>query len=268
MKVISSSRKITLLIALIPCLTGVWIARAQTSNDVSPNSPADSSASPANSSALPVSSNTLPDAPQPSTAQVPTYGYVVTDAYTRPSEGTKLRNYAFDAFGPYPVVIAAATAGIHQISNAPPEWGQDLQGYSYRLASDFGISLVSTTSRYVLAEAIGEDTLYYRCDCKGVFPRLGHAMVSTFTGRYGADGHRRFSVPAVVAPYAGNLTAFYGWYPARFGAQDAFRAGSYSLLIYMGGNVALEFFYGGPHSLLSRMHLQSAHVAPDSRTRD
>ena len=35
--------------------------------------------------------------------------------------------------------------------------------------------------------------------------------------------------------------------------------GNYSLLVYMGGNIALEFFYSGPHSLISRMHLNNAH---------
>jgi hypothetical protein len=39
--------------------------------------------------------------------------------------------------------------------------------------------------------------------------------------------------------------------------------GNYNMLINVGGNVALEFFYSGPHSLLSRIHLNSRHGAPD-----
>ena len=100
----------------------------------------------------------------------------------------------------------------------------------------------------------------------GPFPRLRHAVISTLTGRRGEDGHRVFSFSALAAPYAGSMTAVYGWYPDRFGAKDAFRMGNYSLLGYMGGNIALEFFYSGPHSLLSRMHLNNAHGSPDSRT--
>jgi hypothetical protein len=38
--------------------------------------------------------------------------------------------------------------------------------------------------------------------------------------------------------------------------------GSYSLLGYIGANIALEFFYVGPRSLLSRMHLNDAHGKP------
>jgi len=183
-------------------------------------------------------------------------------AYTRPTQKTKVRNYFFDAFGPYPIVGAAFAAGINQADNAPPEWKQGAEGYGKRLASDFGIAAVTTTTRYALAQAFREDTLYYRCECKGVFPRFGHAVISTFTGRRGADGHRAFSFSALVAPYAGTMTAVYAWYPGRYDATDAFRMGNYSLLAYMGGNVALEFLYGGPHSLLARMHLNNGHGAP------
>jgi len=183
--------------------------------------------------------------------------------YERPTQKTMARNYVFDAFGPYPIVGSAFAAGLNQLGNSPPEWHQGAEGYGKRIGSDFGIVAVGTTTRYGLAEAFREDTLYYRCECRGLFPRLRHAMLSTVTARRGNDGHRVFSVPSLIAPYAGSMTAVYGWYPDRFGAKDGFRLGNYSLLSYMGGNIALEFFYSGPHSLLSRMHLNNAHGAPD-----
>ncbi len=182
--------------------------------------------------------------------------------YVRPTQKTKIRNYAFDAFGPYPIVGAGIAAGINQADKTPPEWGQGAEGYGKRIGSDFGIAAVATTTRYALSEAFHEDALYYRCECKGVFPRLRHAVISTFTARRGDDGHRVFSFPALVAPYAGSMTAVYGWYPGRYDAMDGFRMGNYSLLGYVGANVALEFLYSGPHSLLSRMHLNNAHGAP------
>jgi hypothetical protein len=183
--------------------------------------------------------------------------------YTRPTQATKLRNYAFDAFGPYPTAGAAIAAGVSQISNSPPEWNQGASGFGRRFGSSYGIAAIGVTTRYALAEAFGDDTLYYRCDCTGVLPRLGHAVLSTVTARRGADGHRVFSVAALIAPYAGTMTAIYGWYPDRFGAKDAFRMGNYNLLLNMLGNVSLEFVYGGPHSLLHRMHLNNGHGAPD-----
>jgi len=184
-------------------------------------------------------------------------------AYLRPTQRIMALNYVFDGFGPYPIVGAAFTAGINQLSNSPPEWNQGVKGYSKRFGSDLGIAAVGTTTRYGLAEAFQEDTLYYRCECRGVFPRLSHAVISTLTARRGEDGHRVFSFPALVAPYAGSMTAVYAWYPNRYGAKDAFRIGNYSMLAYMGENISLEFIYSGPHSLLHRLHLNNAHGSPD-----
>jgi hypothetical protein len=183
--------------------------------------------------------------------------------YTRPTEKTKIENYLFDAFGPYPAAGAAFAAGISQAYNTPPEWKQGAEGYGKRFGSDFGIAAISTTTRYGLAEALREDTLYYRCECKGVFPRLRHAVISTLTARRGQDGHSVFSFPALVAPYAGSMTAVYAWYPGRYNGKDALRMGNYTMLGYVGGNIALEFLYSGPHSLLHRMHLNNGHGAPN-----
>ena len=181
--------------------------------------------------------------------------------YIRPTQKTKLHNYFFDVIGPYPIVGAALAAGINQAENTPPEWNQGAEGYGKRFGSNIAIAAVSTTTRYALAEAFREDTLYYRCECTGLFPRLGHAVISTFTSRRGEDGHRVFSFPALVAPYAGTMTAVYAWYPGRYNAMDGFRMGNYSLLGYVGGNLALEFLYSGPHSWRSRMHLNNGHGA-------
>jgi hypothetical protein len=174
--------------------------------------------------------------------------------YKRPTEKTKLRTYLFDAFGPYPIAGAAIVAGVNQAEGTPPEWGQGARAYGQRFGSNLAIAAVTTTTRYGLAKAFREDTVYYRCACKGFFPRLGHAMISTVTSRHGENGHRRLSFPALVAPYAGTMTAVYGWYPSRYGPEDALRMGNYNLLAFLGGNVALEFIYGGPHTLFSHVH--------------
>ena len=184
--------------------------------------------------------------------------------YTRPTQTIKLHNYVFDAFGPYPIAGAAFAAGIGQAYNTPPEWGQGADGFGKRIGSAFGIAAVSTTTRYGLAQAFKEDTLYYRCECKGLFPRLRHAVISTPTARRGVDGHTVFSFPALIAPYAGSMTVVYAWYPSRYNGKDALRMGNYTMLGYVGGNIALEFLYSGPHSLLHRMHLNNGHGAPSA----
>jgi hypothetical protein len=186
--------------------------------------------------------------------------------YVRPTEKTKLHNYLFDAFGPYPIAGALIVAGIDQAKTSPPvpEWGQGAGAFGERFGSNFGIAAITTTTRYGLAKAFREDALYYQCECKGVFRRLGHAVISTLTARRGDDGHREFSVPDLVSPYVGTMTAVHGWYPNRYDFKDAFRMGNYALLGLFVQNVATEFFYGGPHSLLSRSHLNKSHGVSNS----
>jgi hypothetical protein len=174
-------------------------------------------------------------------------------SYTKPTEGRKFHNYLFDSFGPYAIAEAAIGGAITQGRNSPPEWGQGWDAYGQRVGSTFGISLVTTTTRYALAEVFREDSIYYRCDCSGIFPRLGHALISTITARRGEDGHRVFSFPSLAAPYAGSMTAVLGWYPSRYEPMDGFRLGNFNLATEAGKNVLLEFVYGGPHTMLGKM---------------
>jgi hypothetical protein len=182
-------------------------------------------------------------------------------SYSRPTRSMQLHNYLLETFGPYPLVGSTFVAGLNQLDKTPPEWGEGASGYGRRVGSDFGIAAVRTSTRYAMATALKEDTLYYRCQCTGVLRRAGHAMISTLTGRRGVDGHVVFSMPSLVAPYVGTMVGVYGWYPDRYNAKDAFRMGNYSLLAYMGGNLALEFSSHRTGSLLARFHFRNAHGA-------
>jgi hypothetical protein len=94
-----------------------------------------------------------------------------------------------------------------------------------------------------------------------IFPSVEPCLNFDLAARRGDDGDRVFSIPDLIAPYAGIMTAVYAWYPDRYTYKDAFRIGNYSLLGYVGGSIGLEFFFRGPRSLLSRMHLNNAHGA-------
>lgn len=185
------------------------------------------------------------------------------NVYRRPTEREKLRNFAFDAFGPYPVVTAIIGAGIQQAYKTPPEWGEGAVAFGDRFGSNYGIQVITTSTRYTLAEAFREDTLYYRCSCTGFFPRLGHALLSTVTARRGEKGHYVPSLAAVGAPYAGAMAATLGWYPSRYNPMDGFRMGNYNLLAAAGQNVGLEFIYGGPHSMLGRFRILRKRTGDD-----
>ena len=192
-----------------------------------------------------------PDAAEASSSARPSYPSPIL-AYEQPTEKEKLRLFAFDAFGPYAFAEAAIAGGFQQATNSPPEWGGGARAFGERVASNVGIQLVTTTTRYGLAEILREDAAYYRCECRGLFPRLGHALISTVTARQGKDGHTVFSVPGLVSPYVGTMTAM-AWYPDRFGVKDGIRMGNYNLAAQAAGNLALEFIYGGPHTLFSHI---------------
>jgi hypothetical protein len=58
----------------------------------------------------------------------------------------------------------------------------------------------------------------------------------------------------MVPVNAGTMTAAYACYPGRYRARDALRMGNYNLLAFAGENLALEFIYGGPHTLFGHLH--------------
>ena len=188
-------------------------------------------------------------------------------SYVEPTQQQKLRNYLYEAFGPYPLAWTMIVAGYHQARHNPPDWREGFPGFGERYASDFGNSMVNNTTRFTLAEALHEDTMYHRCACSGVWPRVRHAVYWTAFAHRGADGHAALAVPVIVAPYVANMTAVYGWYPSRYGAKDAFRMGNYGLLSYMIGNVSLEFLAPVLHakraSIVSRLHFDNRHLAPE-----
>jgi hypothetical protein len=191
-----------------------------------------------------------------------------TVPYTRPSSQVKFSNYLYEAFGPNPTLETAFVAGWHQLRRNPPDWREGWAGYGERYASDYANSAINISTRYALAKVFDEDTQFYRCTCKGVGPRLKHAIVATIFVHQGADGHRAFALPVIAAPYAANMAAVYGWYPSRYGAKDAFRMGNYGLLWYFAGNVSLEFLSPVLHakrsSWINRLHFDNRHLAPET----
>lgn len=198
-------------------------------------------------------SQSLPDAPSARFSSAVSSG--TSPPYSPPAQKELLHDYLLDLAGPYPIFTASASAGIHMATDSPPEWRQGAAAFGKRFASSMGIGSVETTVRFGLGEALKEDTLYYPCECTGIFPRVRHAIFSSFTARRKADGRRVFSIPALAAPYAGTFTGTYAWYPSRYGVEDALRMGDNGFFSYVGGNIALEFLEGGAHPLLSRLHI-------------
>jgi hypothetical protein len=103
------------------------------------------------------SAQSMADSEHSSGAVALTTEALSTRHYIKPATRMKFHSYLFHAFGLYPSA-GAAFAKATASASAPPS----------------AFAAVSTTTRYGLAQAFKEDTLYYCCECKGVFPRLRH----------------------------------------------------------------------------------------------
>jgi hypothetical protein len=173
--------------------------------------------------------------------------------YVLPTEAQKFHNFEWNAFGPVAFAGSSFAAAIDQGSNFPHAWGQGAGAYGARVASNLGISLVTATAQYSMAEVFHEDPAYYRCTCAGFFRRFWHAAVSTVAARRGSDGHTSFSLALTVSPFVGPLTAANTWIPSRDGPVLGSRMGAFNLVGQFGQNQALEFLYGGPRTLWGRI---------------
>jgi len=170
--------------------------------------------------------------------------------YARPTFHKRLHHYFLHTYSPVKLTELAFGSAISQMDNVPPEWHQGWGAYGKRFASDLGSTTANGFTEFALAETLRVDTIYYPCTCKGIWPRVGHALKSTITARAGDDGHRVFSVPGIAAPYGGAFSTLL-WFPSRYGPKDAFRTGNYDLLNRFGEDIALEFL----SPLLRKIHL-------------
>ena len=168
---------------------------------------------------------------------------------TFPSARQRGRSFVFDLVGPTAFIAPLFESGIdtvrplkvgypsdgylasgnHPDHGSVPEWGEGAQGYAKRYADRFGQGLVSTTTRYVLGEALRQDVTYHRCECTGFLPRTGHALLGAYVA-HTRGGRAVPSLPALAAPYIGSEVAVAAWYPSRYNASDALRI---SLLNYV-----------------------------------
>jgi hypothetical protein len=209
-----------------------------------------------NSPSLLAAAADLPSAPLPASAPKLSADISVdhSTAYVFPTAGERFHNYAWNALGPVAFAGSSIAGAIDQGFNFPHKWGQGMDAYGARVASNLGISLVTATAQYSIAEALHEDTAYYHCACSGFFARFRHAAISTVASRRGSDGHTSFSLALTLSPFIGPLVAANTWIPSHNGPILGFQMGEHNLMGQFAQDEALEFLYGAPNTLLG--HIQ------------
>jgi hypothetical protein len=135
---------------------------------------------------------------------------------------------------------ALVSAGYSQLTKAPPEWGQGVSGLGRRMASRLAVYGIQETIHQGGEAILGYDPRYLHCDCKGFFPRTGHAIKWTFLTK-NSTGQTRLDLPVIAGNYGAGMLSTY-WYPARYQPlSDGVRAGNQQMAISIGLNFLREF---------------------------
>jgi hypothetical protein len=116
-------------------------------------------------------------------------------------ENARLNNYLHDLAGPGAFVGVIGGGLLDQVRHKNDAVG----GLAGRIGSNATQLVVQSSVRHGLAALMHLSTDRQPCDCHGFGPKVGHALLETFTDRH-ADGSRAFSVPRVAAAYAGGFS--------------------------------------------------------------
>lgn len=133
--------------------------------------------------------------------------------------GGRKRAYMSSLIGPGALISLAATSGIETAREDPPEWGDDLNGFGKRFASNAGRNVIQQSVRHGVSAAFDRSVVYQKCECNSMLQRTGHAFVETVTDR-DRQGSRMISVSRFLGAFAGAY-AEQQWRPDRSGSEAA-----------------------------------------------
>ena len=117
-------------------------------------------------------------------------------------ENVRLNNYLHDLAGPGAFIDVIGGGVLDQVRHKNDGVG----GLAGRIGSNATQAVVQTSVRHGLAALMhrSTDNHYQFCECHGFGPRVGHALLESFTDRR-ADGSRALSVPRIAGAYAGSF---------------------------------------------------------------
>ncbi|MCC6590979.1 MAG: hypothetical protein IT168_30105 [Bryobacterales bacterium] len=137
--------------------------------------------------------------------------------------------------------VAGVYAGIAQLSDQYPAWGQGLGGYARRYGAAMADQAIGNyMTEAILPIALHHDPRYFRLGQGSAFRRVTHAVSWVIVNR-NDKGRLMFNAPEILGT-AGTVGIASLYYPSadrnlhqmsvRFGTQVAFDAGSSALKEY------------------------------------
>ena len=117
------------------------------------------------------------------------------------SNNVRLNRYLHDLTGPGALIGIVGGSVVDQLRHQN-SGSDDLTG---KIAERATQTAVEVSVYHGLAAAMHRSTDYQPCDCHGFGPKVGHALLETFTDRRD-DGSRALALPRFAGAYAGGLT--------------------------------------------------------------
>jgi hypothetical protein len=146
------------------------------------------------------------------------------------------------------VMRAVGPAIGGQFGNTPPDWGRTAEGFGRRVGTQFAIQTTRGLVSGGSAAMLGRDPRYQRCNCEGVFRRMGQSFSGLVMGA-DASGARRFDPSNMMGAYTGGYVGA-SLYPDRYrisvkgyqlGTQQAGQVVVQNLLLEFGPDIKRFF---------------------------
>jgi hypothetical protein len=153
----------------------------------------------------------------------------------------RIKIYEVSFTNPESLIGPALGAGIGQMRNTPPEWGQGAAGFAPRLGSAYGRSIIARTIAFGVAAVDREDPRFEPSNDTGFLRRTRHAIVGVFVSRTESGG----TMPA-FSRFAGVYGAAFianAWEPkSQDNVSHALERGTTALLSSVGWHILREFW--------------------------
>ena len=165
---------------------------------------------------------------------------------TKPLQPLSLRQreevYVNQTFGNVGAYLARmVTGGVDQARGVPSQWGGGMAAYGERFGSRYGQFVLANTFQSAGNAALGYESRYDLCRCRGFWPRTGHAIIRNFVIYNQTEQEQRVAIPLYAGAYGAGMVSSI-WLP---GPRNVWKEGAYSALGQAGWgsavNVASEF---------------------------
>ena len=160
---------------------------------------------------------------------------------TRLTFGERLKIYESSFKKPESLIGPVLGAGVGQLRNTPPEWGQGAHGFGERLASGYARSVIARTIAFGVAAADGEDSRFVPSHERGIWRRTRHAALGTFVSRT-RNGDTMPAISRFTGVYSAAFIANTWEPPSQATTSHALQRGSTALLSSVGWHVFEEFW--------------------------